>query len=83
MARGGMVKLEEIFLPHVADSSGRTITWLSMPSKLYTVQFSSTLSPAVWTSLVTNLAGDPSLSNSYLDTASHAGNAGFYRVIQQ
>jgi hypothetical protein len=66
-----------------ADSSGRTITWFSMPSKLYTVQFSSTLSPAVWTSLVTGLAGDISLSNSYLDTASHPGNTGFYRVIQQ
>ncbi len=67
-----------------ADVGGKTITWLSMPSKLYTVQFASTLgSPTVWTSLVTNLAGDPSLSNSYLDTAIHAGNSGFYRVIQQ
>ncbi|HWX22038.1 MAG TPA: hypothetical protein VN578_19225 [Candidatus Binatia bacterium] len=67
-----------------ADVNGKTITWLSMPSKLYTVQFASTLgSPTVWTSLVTGLAGDPSLSNSYLDTAIHAGNTGFYRVIQQ
>jgi hypothetical protein len=67
-----------------ADGGGNTITWFSMPSKLYTVQFASTLgSPIVWTSLVTGLAGDPSLSNSYLDTAIHAGNTGFYRVIQQ
>ena len=67
-----------------ADVGGKTITWLSMPSKLYTVQFASALgSPTVWTSLVTNLAGDPSLSNSYLDTAIHLGSAGFYRIIQQ
>ncbi len=67
-----------------ADGGGRTITWFSMPSKLYTVQFASTLgSPTVWTDLVTGLAGDLSLSNSYLDTTIHAGNAGFYRVIQE
>jgi hypothetical protein len=66
------------------DSSGRTITWFSMPSKFYTVQFASTLgSPTVWTDLVTDLAGDLSLSNSYLDTITHAGNTGFYRVKQQ
>jgi hypothetical protein len=67
-----------------ADDSGRIITWLSMPSKLYTVQFASTLgSPTVWTPLITGLAGDLSLTNSYLDTAIHAGQAGFYRVIQE
>ena len=67
-----------------ADVGGKTITWLSMPSKLYTVQFASALgSPTAWTSLVTGLAGDPSLSNTYLDTNTHAGNTGFYRVIQQ
>ena len=66
------------------DGSGRTITWFSMPSKLYTVQFASTLGlPTVWTDLVTDLAGDLSLSNSYLDTITHAGNTGFYRIKQQ
>ena len=66
------------------DGGGRTITWFSMPSKFYTVQFASTLgSPTVWTPLVTGLAGDLSLTNSYLDMAIHAGNAGFYRVIQE
>ena len=66
------------------DSGGNTITWFSMPSKLYTVQFASALgSPTVWTPLVTGLAGDVSLSNSYLDTAIHAGKTGFYRILQQ
>ena len=67
-----------------AEAGGKRITWLSMPSKLYTVQFASTLgSPTAWGSLVTNLPGDISLSNSYLDTAIHAGKAGFYRIIQE
>jgi hypothetical protein len=67
-----------------ADSGGKTITWFSMPSKLYTVQFASALgSPTVWTSLTNGMPGDLSLSNTYLDAATHAGAAGFYRVIQQ
>jgi hypothetical protein len=61
------------------------LTWNSMPSKNYTVQFASALaSPMVWTSLATGLAGTPSgLETSYLDTATHAGPTGFYRVIQE
>ena len=67
-----------------ADLSGKTITWLSMPSKLYTVQFATTLgSPTVWISLITGQAGDSSLTNTYVDTALHAGNSGFYRVLQE
>ena len=66
------------------DVSGTSLTWLSMPSKLYTVQFASALgSPTVWTSLVTGLPGDPLLSNSYLDTVAHEGKTGFYRVVQE
>jgi hypothetical protein len=67
-----------------AAVGSNTITWLSMPSKLYTVQFATNLSsPTFWTSLVTGLAGDPSLSNTNVDTVTHAGKAGYYRVIQQ
>src|SRR6266446_1334357 len=67
-----------------ADGGGKTITWFSMPSKNYTVQFSSTLgSTASWSSLVTGQAGDISLSNSYQDTIIHPGKTGFYRVIQE
>jgi hypothetical protein len=67
-----------------ADGGTNTITWLSMPSKLYTVQFASTLgSPTVWTSLTNGMGGDSSLTNSYPDTIIHAGNTGFYRVIQE
>ena len=66
------------------DGGGKTITWFSMPSKNYTVQFSSTLgSTASWGSLVTGQPGDISLSNSYLDTMVHPGKTGFYRVIQE
>jgi hypothetical protein len=61
-----------------------TITWLSMPSKFYTVQFATKLSsPTVWTSLINGVAGDLSLTNSYPDTVIHAGNTGFYRVVQE
>jgi hypothetical protein len=62
---------------------GRNLTWLSMSSRTYTVQFAAALgSPTVWTSLVTGLAG-AGLTTSYLDAATHAGKAGFYRVIQE
>ena len=61
-----------------------TITWLSMPSKFYTVQFATNLSsPTVWTSLINGMPGDLSLTNSYPDTVIHAGKTGFYRVVQQ
>lgn len=67
-----------------ADGGTNTITWLSMPSKLYTVQFATNLnSPTFWTSLTNGMGGDISLTNSYLDTVIHAGNTGFYRVIQE
>jgi hypothetical protein len=67
------------------DLTGRTLTWNSMPSKTYTVQFASALgSPTIWTSLATGVVPDPgSLTTSYLDAANHAGSAGFYRVIQE
>ncbi len=67
-----------------AAAGSNTIAWLSMPSKLYTVQFATNLSsPAFWSSLVTGLAGDASLSNTNVDTVTHAGKTGFYRVLQQ
>jgi hypothetical protein len=67
------------------DATGKNLTWGSMPSKNYTVQFASTLgSPTVWTTLITGLAGAPgSVETSYLDTATHPGSAGFYRVMQE
>lgn len=61
------------------ESGGFKLTWDSIPGKTYTVQFSST--PGSWSPLGTNLPSD-GLSTSYLDTAVHAGNAGFYRVVQ-
>jgi hypothetical protein len=68
----------------VNDLEGRTISWLSMPSKLYTVQFASSLNlPTVWNPLITGQPGDFTLTNSYLDSELHVGNTGFYRVVQE
>lgn len=77
-----------------AKGGTNVITWLSMPSKLYTVQFATNLnSPTVWMPLATNLPGDiltvivPNVStniayaNMYTNAA--GGGAGFYRVLQQ
>jgi len=64
----------------VPDSGGFNLTWASLSSKTYTVQFASTLGS--WASLTTGLASG-GLTTSYLDTAVHPGKAGFYRVIQE
>ena len=67
-----------------AAGGTNTITWLSMPSKLYTVQFATNLSsPTFWIPLTSGVAGDSSLTNSYPDTVIHAGKTGFYRVVQE
>lgn len=82
------VRLSRPAITEIASQAGgKNLTWLSMPSKTYTVQFAARLSNTnVWTSLATNLVsggGTNGLSTSYLDTATHAGNTGFYRVIQE
>jgi hypothetical protein len=59
---------------------GFNLTWESMPNKTYTVQFGSTLGSLA--TLATGVASG-GLLTSYLDQAIHAGNAGFYRVIQE
>src|SRR5204863_4606143 len=64
----------------VADAGGFNLTWDSMPSKSYTVQFATILGS--WASLTTGLASG-GLTTSYLDTAIHAGKTGFYRVLQE
>ena len=59
------------------------LTWDSIPGKTYTVKFAGALSsPTVWTSLTTGWASG-GLTTTYSDTAVHAGNAGFYQVIQE
>jgi hypothetical protein len=66
-----------------ADASGVNLTWNSAPSKTYTVLFANTLgATTTWTTLTT---GWPSggLTTSYSDTATHSGNQGFYRVVQE
>jgi hypothetical protein len=56
------------------------LTWDSAPNATYTVQFGST--PGSLAPIVTGLASG-GLTTTYSDTTSHAGNAGFYRVIQE
>jgi hypothetical protein len=65
------------------QSGGYNLTWNSMASKNYTVQFTGSLSPTpTWTPLATNIPGGFP-TTSYLDTASHGGHQGFYRILQQ
>jgi hypothetical protein len=65
------------------DASGVNLTWDSAPGKAYTVLFTNALgATAAWTPLITGLASD-GLTTSYLDTASHIGSQGFYRVVQE
>jgi hypothetical protein len=65
------------------ESGGMNLTWLSAPAKTYAVLFTDTLSvtPA-WTPLATGLTSG-GLTTSYLDSATHGGNGGFYRVVQE
>jgi len=71
--------------PNINDfgpqAGGFNLTWYSVPSKTYTVQFASALG-STWSSLITGLSSG-GLQTSYLDAAVHAGNAGLYRVIQE
>jgi hypothetical protein len=64
----------------VPQAGSYDLTWGSIPGKTYTVQFGSTLGSLA--PLTTGLASG-GLTTTYSDTASHAGNAGFYRVIQE
>jgi hypothetical protein len=73
-------------VPNITDfgfqPDGFNLTWDSVPSKTYTVQFAEALgSPTVWTPLATGLASG-GFSTSYLDIAPQAGT-GFYRVVQE
>jgi hypothetical protein len=78
------VRLSKPFFTAVAHQSGGVnLTWNSMPSKNYTVLFTSALSGTpIWTTLASNIPG-AGLSTSYLDLAVHGGNQGFYRILQQ
>jgi hypothetical protein len=65
------------------DTSGVNLTWNSAPSKTYTVLFANSLGASTtWTPLATGLASG-GLTTSYQDGVVHAGNQGFYRVLQE
>ena len=64
----------------VPQGGGWDLTWDSVPDKTYTVQFGSTVGSLA--TLATGVASG-GLTTTYSDTANHAGNAGFYRVIQE
>ncbi len=81
------VRLSQPFFTGVVlpGGGGVSVTWNSMPSKNYTVLFTSTLSGTpTWTPLVTHLPGATGLlSTTYLDMAVHSGNYGYYRIMQE
>jgi len=64
----------------VPQGGGWDLTWDSVDGKTYTVQFGSTLGSMA--PIVTGLSSG-GLSTTYSDMGVHAGNAGFYRVIQE
>ena len=67
----------------VPQAGGFDLAWFSVPGKAYTVQFAAALgSPTDWSPLATNLVS-AGLSTVYSDRATHSGNGGFYRVIQE
>jgi hypothetical protein len=73
--------------PYISAATGQpgdfNLTWNSMASKNYTVQFTGTLSPTpTWTTLATNIPG-AFPTTFYLDTVSHGGRQGYYRILQQ
>jgi len=65
------------------DVNVTTLTWDSSPTATYTVLSSPTLGPTQnWTPLATGLTSG-GVTTEYDDTASHSGNAVFYRVMQE
>ena len=63
-----------------STSGGFNLTWDSVSGATYTVQFSTDL--VSWDSLATSLPATDS-STTFLDTAVHNGNHGFYRIMQE
>jgi hypothetical protein len=63
---------------------GILLTWNSMPTKTYTVLFSSTLTTnaSLWTPLATGINGSFP-STTYADLANHGPGDGFYLIMQQ
>ena len=78
------VRISKLVITKVASQvGGINLTWSSSPIKTYTVEFAATLgAPTVWTPLTNNLPA-VDLTTSYLDTVTHTGNTGFYRVVQE
>jgi hypothetical protein len=80
------VRLSKPFITAATRESGAfTLVWNSMPSKNYTVSFTSTLSGTpVWTPLAIHIPGATGLlTTPYLDTVTHGGSNGYYRVVQE
>ena len=71
------------FTDVMPQAGGLDLTWNSMPSKTYTVLFTSALSATpTWTPLATNISG-VFPTTDYLDTATHGGNQGYYLIKQE
>jgi hypothetical protein len=78
-------------VPNIIAVTGQpgslNLTWNSMPTRTYSVLFSSTLSlpPSTWTPLATGITGSGFFpyTASYLDTVNHGVGSGFYVIMAQ
>jgi hypothetical protein len=78
-------------VPNITAVTGEpgniTLTWNSMPTRTYSVLFSSTLSAkfSTWTTLATGITGSGSApyTASYTDSVNHGPGNGFYAIMAQ
>lgn len=65
------------------DATGVILTWDSAPEKSYSILFTDALSKETsWSPLAAGIASQGK-ATSWVDTASHPGTQGFYRITQE
>lgn len=81
------VRVSQLMITSImVDDTGVNLIWNSLPTKTYTVLFAEDLSDnPTWTPLQTGIAPDSvdGLTATYLDSAAHSGNHGYYRIQQE
>jgi hypothetical protein len=78
-------------VPNITAVTGQpgnfNLTWNTMPTRTYSVLFSSTLSTnfSTWTTLQSGISGSgfPPYTASYQDSVNHGAGNGFYAIIAQ
>jgi hypothetical protein len=64
------------------SAGGATVTWLSVPNRAYSVLRSTNLQSGVFSTIATNIAGQP-VTTSFSDTGAPLDASCFYRVAVQ